>query len=137
MKLPNGIAWSPDHKTMYFVDTNKNSIFSFDFDPAKGSISNGKVLITVDSASGSPDGVEISKDGKILLVAQNFGGSGVYLYDSATGRFLTKLTVPAPNVSSCHWGGEHSDDLYVTCMRIRLTDQQVKEFPESGGTREF
>jgi sugar lactone lactonase YvrE len=135
--LPNGIRWSNDGKTMYLVDTKKNSIFSFDFDADKGRISNNKGLIDVNQNSGSPDGIEISIDGKILLVAQNFGGSGVYLYDTTNGKFLTKLEVPAPNVSSCHWGGENSEDLYVTSMRIAMSEQQQKDFPKSGGAPIF
>ena len=66
-----------------------------------------------------------------LWVAQ-WGGYGVYCYNPYTGELLAKVNIPAPNVSSCAFGGEKMDTLYITTARAGLSEEQLRQYPLSG-----
>lgn len=73
--ISNGLAWSSDNKTLYYIDTPTKKIFEFDFDLERGKISNKKVLIDLSSVQGNPDGMTI--DSKDNLWVALFGGGKV------------------------------------------------------------
>jgi sugar lactone lactonase YvrE len=111
----NGMGWSPDHKTMYFIDTPSRAVWAFDFDQLTSGISNRRVAVDFVQAAeseGGPDGMTVDAEGK-LWVAQ-WGGMQVARYDNLTGEKLEQVDVPAPCTSCPTFGGENLDKLFIT-----------------------
>ncbi|SMB80898.1 SMP-30/Gluconolaconase/LRE domain protein, partial [Hymenobacter roseosalivarius DSM 11622] len=126
----NGIAWSLDHATMYYIDTPTLTVQAFDYDDATGSIANPKVIVRIPEGLASPDGMTIDAEGK-LWVALWCGGS-VHRYDPQTGALLQVIEVAAPFTSSCAFGGPGLETLYITTARHGFTREQQQQFPLGG-----
>ena len=126
----NGIAWSLDHRTMYYIDTPTLAVQAFDYDNATGDIANPRVVIRFAEADGWPDGMTIDAEGQLWVAL--WGGGRVQRYDPATGALRQVITVPAPFTSSCAFGGPGLETLFITTARGGLTPQQAVEFPFSG-----
>lgn len=129
--VSNGIAWTKDRKTMYYVDSHLGRIDAFDYNDADGAIANRRTVVTVPAGDGSPDGIALDTEGKIW--AALWGANAVGRFDPETGQLLEKIEVPAPNVSSCAFGGKDLDTLYITTARGELTEAQLAAYPLSGG----
>ena len=106
----NGMAWSADGKTMYYIDTGARGVDAFDFDEEGGMISNRRRIITVDN--GWPDGMTIDAEGMLWVAI--WGGGEVRRYDPESGECIGKVMVPSKNTTSCCFGGEKLDTLYIT-----------------------
>ncbi len=128
--ISNGIAWSRDSKRMYFTDKPTKTIQSFLFDVESGDIDFEKVVITVDRNEGSPDGMCMDEEG-MLWIAQ-WDGFGVYRWNPHTGKRLDKIGLPVPQVSSCTFGGENMDLLFITTARENMDMDTLNKYPLSG-----
>ena len=126
----NGIAWSLDKTTMYYIDTPTLAVQAFDYDDATGAIANPRVVIRFADGAGWPDGMTLDAEGKLWVAL--WGGGAVHRYDPATGALLQVVLVPAPFTSSCAFGGTGLKTLFITTARGGLTPQQRHEFPLSG-----
>lgn len=104
---PNGIALSPDEKTLYVADTEKGHIRAFDLD-AEGNVSNGRVLAEIMF----PDGIRVDNDGNIWSSGV-LSGKGVIGVFDAKGKLLEAIEFPQ-NPANCGFGGEDGKTLYVT-----------------------
>ena len=133
--ISNGMAWSSNRKTFYYIDSATFVVRAFDFDVDSSSISNGKPVITVPEEYGSPDGMCI--DAEDMLWIAHWGGHCVRRWNPKTGEVLQKIAVEAPHVTSCCFGGRNLDTLYITTARSGLTESQLKAFPKSGGLFEY
>eukprot|EP00998_Keelungia_sp_KM082_P006353 NODE_2607_length_1027_cov_32.075556_g2588_i0.p1 GENE.NODE_2607_length_1027_cov_32.075556_g2588_i0~~NODE_2607_length_1027_cov_32.075556_g2588_i0.p1 ORF type:complete len:327 (-),score=42.44 NODE_2607_length_1027_cov_32.075556_g2588_i0:47-964(-) len=134
-QIPNGIAWSKDGKTMYWTDTPTHEIYAWDFDGATGEISNKRVVVTIDPKVGHPDGFTIDADDNLWICL--WGGSSVVCYRPVTndagpaGELLKTIPIPAEQVTSCAFGGENLDELYVTTASCGLGDKKAAQ-PDAG-----
>lgn len=126
----NGIVWTADRKTMYYIDTNTGGVRAFEYDDKTGTISNPRFVIRFGKGIGYPDGMSIDSEGKLWIA--HWGGSCVGRWDPSSGKLLSKIEVPAPNVTSCAFGGKNLDVLYITTARTGLSDDQLRKFPGSG-----
>src|SRR5262249_39181301 len=63
--ISNGLAWSSDDRTMYFIDSPTSQVVAFDFDAAAGAISNKRSIIEIPKGGGSPDGMTIDEEGML------------------------------------------------------------------------
>ena len=108
----NGIAWSPCGTRVYFIDTPRREIWGFDYDAETGAWSNRSVVVDTKHIDSSPDGMTIDAEGKVW-VAFCHGGC-VARFDVETGKELTRVNLPCLETTSCAWGGENLDELYVT-----------------------
>ncbi len=133
--VSNGMAWSSNKKTFYYIDSPTFVVRAFDFDLESGSISNGKTIIKVPKAYGSPDGMCIDSEG--MLWVAHWGGHCVRRWNPETGDVLQKVEVDAPHVTSCCFGGKNLDVLYITTARSGLAETQLEEFQKSGGMFAF
>jgi sugar lactone lactonase YvrE len=129
--ISNGLAWSADHRRMYYTDTETQKVQTFSFDNSTGTI--GEVLgeITVPDEAGSPDGMTIDAEGNLWIGL--WGGYGVGCWDPNSGRMIRKVEVPVPNVTSCAFGGPDLGTLFITTARSGLSDEQLAQYPQSGG----
>jgi sugar lactone lactonase YvrE len=108
--ISNGIGWSPDLATMFYIDTPTQRIDAFDFDVATGSISGRRPLVTITEDLGAPDGLCVDADGRVWVAL--WGGSAVHCYDGAT--LVDVVDVPTPYVSSATFAGPGLDQLVIT-----------------------
>ena len=127
MKVPNGLAISPDHKTAYHVDTYNGTIHAYDFDEATGTLSNRCLLVEVPADKGSPDGMTIAEDGSLFVA--HWGGHAVRRYDGVTGEELAVYELPVPIPTCCCFGGKDMDELYITTSSL---DSPEEEYPLAG-----
>lgn len=126
----NGIVWSPDKKYMYYTDTPTRQINRYRYDAASGTITYDGIAVTIDPATGFPDGMTIDIHGNLWVA--HWGGYGVYCYNPETGEPLSKIDIPAPNVASCAFGGKELDTLYITTARSGMSEKELAEYPFSG-----
>lgn len=129
--ISNGLTWSPDHKTLYYIDTPTREVKAFDYDLETGSIGNMRVVINVPESLGHPDGMTSDMQGNLWIAM--WGGAKVTKWDPNTGHLLEEMPVPAKNVSSCVFGGKNMNELYLTSARIGLNEGALKQYPLTGG----
>jgi gluconolactonase len=122
---PNGIAFSPDEKTLYIADSGKKVWMSY---PVKGdgSVGEGKLLLDASGQkeAGGPDGIRVDKKGNIY----GSGPGGVWII-SPEGKHLGTIKVPEI-VSNVAWGDKDGKTLYITgstsIYRIKLSATGVR-----------
>ena len=127
----NGIVWSRDKGTMYYIDTPTRKIDAFDYDLASGEISNRRAVVAIPEDYGWPDGMTIDADDNLWVAF--WGGSCVRCIDPGSGQVLQKIDLPTSNVSSCAFGGKDLDELYITTARVLLDEEALAEQPTAGG----
>lgn len=127
--ISNGIAWSPDNKFMYFIDSGRNQVFRYEFDLESGEIGRRDVLIDVPQDSGRPGGLTVDRDG--FLWVAHYDGWAINRYQP-DGKIDKRIPLPVPRPTSCMFGGPDLQDLFVTSARIRLSSQRLSEAPLSG-----
>jgi sugar lactone lactonase YvrE len=131
VSISNGLAWSLDKKTMYFIDSLAYSVDAFDYDDVTGEIGNRRTIISVGGEGNVPDGMAMDAEG-MLWVAQ-FGGSCVRRWDPADGRLLETIELPATQITACAFGGPDLDELYITSARTGLDEAALAKQPHAGG----
>ena len=129
--ISNGLTWSPDYKTFYYIDTLTHRVQAFDYDLEKGELANGRVVIEVPEALGLPDGMTSDMEGKLWIAM--WQGAAVTRWDPNSGELLETIPVPAKNVSSCIFGGPEMNELYITSARQDLDQAALEAYPLTGG----
>ena len=132
LTVSNGITWTKDNKTMYFIDSPSQEVKSYNFDLINNEITYNKVVIKISKELGAPDGMSIDKEGNLWIA--HYGGHGVFCWNPKNGKILNKIMLPVPNVTSCCFGGENLDHLMITTAMENLTKKELKKFPLSGNT---
>lgn len=129
----NGITWSPDYKTMYFIDTPTKQVVAYDFELNTGHLSNPNVVVTFpeDGSAGVPDGMTSDTEGMLWIA--HWGGAQVSRWDPETGVQIDSVSVPASRVTSCVFAGEGLEELYITTAREGLSERDLKKQPHAGG----
>lgn len=117
LTLPNGMGWSPDSSVFYLADSVQQLIYAFAFDLRAGTLSGRRTLIDLTERDGMPDGLCVDTAG-CLWVAM-WGGFRV-LRVSPLGEILASVEMPVQQPSSCAFGGQRLDVLYVTSARDGL-----------------
>ncbi|MGI9069975.1 MAG: SMP-30/gluconolactonase/LRE family protein [Bryobacteraceae bacterium] len=110
-QLSNGLGFSPDLRTLYFVDSAMRRIYSYDWQRADGSLRNRRIVVQVPLTEGVPDGLTVDAEG-FIWCAHWFGGC-VIRYDP-DGKIERRLEVPALQTSSVTFGGPDFLDVFVT-----------------------
>jgi sugar lactone lactonase YvrE len=125
--IPNGIDWSVDARTMYFIDSATRRVDAFDFDVDEGRLANRRVAFAVDG--GIPDGLSIDAEGSLWVAL--WGAGEVRCY-TPSGRVLDRIRCPTPNVTSLTFGGTDLRDVYVTSAREGLEQGRLETDPHAG-----
>ena len=130
MMISNGLAWSPDGRTMYHTDTPTRTIHAYDFDAASGLPSHRRVLAHFAEATHRPDGGAVDSEGCYWTA---FYGGGKVARLSPAGAVLAEFPVPAQCPTMCAFGGPDLKTLYVTSARQFRSDEELTRLPLSGG----
>lgn len=130
VSLSNGLAWSVDGRTLYYIDTFTRRVDAFDYDIATASLSNRRIAVEIPAHLGYPDGMTIDAEG--LLWVALWGGSAIIRCDPRRGAVVQRITLPVSLVTSCAFGGEKLDTLYVTSARCDLSAAELAEQPLAG-----
>ena len=130
MMISNGLAFSPDGRTMYHTDTPTLCIRAFDYDAATGTPSNSRVFAQFHEETDRPDGAAVDSEG-CYWIALYRGGKVLRL--SPAGRVLDTFAVPAMCPTMCAFGGPDLTTLYVTSARQLRADEELQRLPQSGG----
>ena len=128
--IANGMGWSLDARTMYFIDSPTREVWAFDFDPADSSITNRRVVVRVPDGVGFPDGMTVDAEG--MLWVAHWGAGCVCRWDSVTGSLLAMVQTGCPHTSSCAFGGRSGRDLFITTSRLGLGADALALAPDSG-----
>ena len=111
--ISNGLAWSPDETTAYYVDSVTQRIDMFDHDPAAG-LSRRRPFVEIPVEHGLPDGLAVDRDGGVWVAL--FGGSAVRRY-GPDAVLDDVIPLPVSQVTACTFGGPALDELYITTSR--------------------
>jgi sugar lactone lactonase YvrE len=125
--IPNSLAWSPDGRTMYFADTNRHTIWAWDYDPATGDATRERVF--ADTGAGRPDGSCVDAEG--CLWNAEYGAARLVRY-APDGKVDRTIGLPVANPTCCCFGGSALDELYVTTARQRLSAEELARQPLAG-----
>jgi sugar lactone lactonase YvrE len=124
---PNGLAFSPDGRTMYVSDSHPTvqTIWAFDYDTTTGTPSARRVFVDMKPLPGRPDGAAMDADGCYWICANDAGLVHRFTPD---GKLDRSLAVPVKKPAMCAFGGAGLDTLFVTSIRpdgIDLADQPL------------
>jgi sugar lactone lactonase YvrE len=135
IRISNGLTWSLDHKTFYYIDTPTREVKAFDYDLPSGQIANPRVAVNIPESLGWPDGMTSDTEGNLWIAM--WGGAQVTKWNPGTGKLLEQIPVPTLHTSSCIFGGKDMNELYVTSARKGLSETDLKKYPLSGGLFKF
>ena len=115
--VSNGLGWSPDGRTAYYVDSATQRIDAFDYDQARGELTHRRPLAEIAPADGVPDGLTVDAEGGIWLALHAGGAVRRYLPD---GELAGEVEVPVSSPTACTFGGPGLRTLYITTSSLGL-----------------
>ena len=134
----NGLAWSPNGRTMYWSDTKAHTIYAFDFEPASGALANKRVFASfpvkqagqaLDTYGGRPDGAAVDAEGCYWVAM--FEGQRL-LRLSPQGEILRELRLPVRCATMPCFGGPDLKTLYITTAREKRPEAELAAQPLAG-----
>ncbi|MEP2783678.1 MAG: SMP-30/gluconolactonase/LRE family protein [Pseudoruegeria sp.] len=128
--VSNGLGWSPDGKTFYFVDTIPGLIYAYDSIPGTGDLKNRRVFAQIPQGDGRPDGLCVDSEGGVWCAI--WDGWSVVRF-APDGGVEMRIDMPVPRATSLCFGGYDNDVLFITSARTRLPASTLSEAPLSGG----
>ena len=108
----NGIAWSRDASTCYYIDTPRQEVLAFDYSPVTGELSHVRTAFSTRHIDASPDCMAIDSNDNLWIAFCH--GSCVICYEPSSGKQLHRIDLPCMETTACAFGGESLDELYVT-----------------------
>lgn len=136
--VSNGLAWSPDGRTLYWSDTKSHSIHALDFDSIDGAISRQRLFVRfplkqpgqdLSTYGGRPDGAAVDSEGSYW--AAMFEGQRLVRL-SASGALLQEVRLPVRCATMPCFGDADLKTLYITTARENRPAQELAEMPASG-----
>jgi sugar lactone lactonase YvrE len=132
VSISNGLCWSLDQRSFYYIDTPTMEVVCYDYDNQTGEITNKTTVITIPAKEGYPDGMTIDSEGMLWIA--HWEGWQVARWDPSTGNKIDSIHLPVSLVTSICFGGENMDDMFITSARVGLTDEQLAEEPLAGSS---
>ncbi len=127
--VSNGLDWTDDRRSFYYVDSPSGGVDVFDTDPGSGALLGRRRFVDIPAAQGSADGLTIDAGGGIWVAVWGTGEVRRYTPD---GRVDTVVRLPAREVTSVAFGGSGLDVLYITTAREHLTAAERAAQPHAG-----
>lgn len=120
LTIPNGVGWSADRKTLYFVHSSARELWAYDWDGEEGSISQGRVFYR-HAGEGEPDGFAMDVEGNIWQAVYN---EGRVLRINRKGEVDGVVELPTRCTSCPVFVGT---ELWVTSA----SEEEPEKYPES------
>lgn len=126
----NGLVWNYKANIFYFIDTGSRQVMAYDYEQRSGEISNPRVVVAITELEGLPDGMTIDRNGMLWIAI--WGGWKVSCWNPFTGEKIRDIYVPVSQVTSCVFGGQNNQDLFITSARVGLSSKALKLEPLAG-----
>lgn len=136
--VSNGLAWSPDGRTLYWSDTKRHTVFAFDMEPSDGSLSNRREFARFQEKpsgqdlshyGGRPDGAAVDSEGAYWVAM--FEGARL-LRLSPEGQVLQEVRLPVQCPTMPCFGGADLRTLFITTARDKRPDEELSRTPWAG-----
>lgn len=128
--ISNGIVWTADQKTMYYIDSPTRKVDAYDYDVDSGQITNRRTAFEIPEGMGYPDGMSIDADNNLWIAM--WAGWGVVKFDPKNGEVLEKIELPVANVTACAFAGDDLNELYITTARKGNSEEELAKQPHAG-----
>ncbi|XP_039175563.1 protein Jade-3 isoform X2 [Crotalus tigris] len=128
--ISNGLDWSLDHRTFFYIDSLSYRVDAFDYDLQTGKLCNRRSMYELEKEDAIPDGMCIDTEGKLWVAC--YGGGRVIRIDPETGKRIQTVKLPVDNTTSCSFGGYDYSELYVTSA-AGLDESSLVRQPQAGG----
>jgi sugar lactone lactonase YvrE len=126
VKCSNGLAWNQQLKKFYYIDTPLRRVDVFDYNDDNTELSNRQIAIDLKDETGFPDGCCIDAEGMLWIAF--WGGSCVKRYHPQKGECIKTIQLPrVSKVTSCAFGGENLNELYITTANIEPSSDKSEE----------
>ena len=129
LTISNGMDWSADRRSMYFIDSTTYGVDRFEYDVASGAIQHRRRVCEVGGGAVMPDGMTLDADGHLWVAV--WGGSCVLRF-APDGTPSGRVDLPVSQVTSCAFGGTDLRDLFITTASRGLTSAQRAREPHAG-----
>ncbi len=128
--LSNGLDWDPIRNIMYYIDSANQEVVQFDYDPETGQLCNEESVYRFEESDGLPDGMTIDQEGMLWIAL--FKGGTVAKIDPFQKKWIDSITLPTTTVSSCAFGGEDLQTLFITTALEPLNESERNQQPTAG-----
>ncbi|XP_061482974.1 regucalcin [Rhineura floridana] len=128
--ISNGLDWSLDHRTFFYIDSLSYSVDAFDYDLQTGKLSNRKSIYKMEKEESIPDGMCIDSEGKLWVAC--YDGGRVIRIDPETGKRIQTVKLPVDKTTSCSFGGKDYSELYVTSACQAMDEASLSRQPKAG-----
>ena len=115
--VANGLAFSPDGRTLYAANSPSRMVEAWDLDPASGAVSNRRTFLTLIEGEGFVDGACVDMEGGYWLANVGAGRLRRYLPDGTLDRIIE---LPFSSPTKMAFGGQDLGTLYVTSTRLEM-----------------
>ncbi len=123
----NGLAWSPDGRTMYHAGTDVRRIWTYDYDEATGIASNHRLFADLNDSGGAPDGAVVDSEGFYWIAL--FGGGEVLRFDP-DGTLERRIGMPTRYPTMPALGGADLRTMFVTSANWKLPAAERGHTPD-------
>ena len=130
VKISNGLAWSPDGRTLYHSDSRAGAIWRHAHDMATGEIGPRRPFVTMQPDWGRPDGGAVDAEGCYWGCGISVGRVNRF---SPDGELIGWIELPVTHPTMPCFGGPDLKTLYVTSLREKFTPEQIAATPLAGG----
>jgi sugar lactone lactonase YvrE len=130
LAIPNGLGWSLDGRSMYFLDSSWCEVRGHSYDPATGEMGEGAPLVRFLDDGTVPDGLTIDAEGHLWVA--RWGGGRVVRVDPG-GNVVGSIDLPVSQATSCTFGGDDLGDLYITTAHEDFEPGDFAREPLAGG----
>jgi L-arabinonolactonase len=128
--VSNGLAFSPDGRTMYWADTKRDTVWAYDYDVDAGEATGERVFLDFSDLPGRPDGACTDADGCYWIACVY--GSAV-LRVTPDGVLDGRVNLPVPKPTMPTFGGPDLSTLYITTIGGGGSHAVDPAYPEAGG----
>jgi sugar lactone lactonase YvrE len=126
--VPNGPTFSPDGRFLYHTDSAVRTIHRYPLAP-DGTLGERRFFARFDEAHGYPDGMTTDAEGCLWIA---FWDGWCVRRFSPEAELLEEIALPVQRPTSCTFGGENLDTLYITSARVGLPDTALESQPLAG-----
>jgi sugar lactone lactonase YvrE len=127
--ISNGLGWSPDRRTMYYIDSGPRTLHAFELDD-HGVLGARRLVFEVDaSRRESPDGLCVDAEGALWVA---FWDGGEVRRYSPAGEMLARVRLPVSRPTCCAIGGANGTTLFVTTAYNELSEERRSKEPDAG-----